>query len=46
MNANGIRCENDVRIEQLLLDDLLVKRAKADVERLIEQGPVGVRRQL
>jgi len=46
MNAEGIRCENDVRIEKLLLDDILVKRAKADLERAIEKGPVGVRRQL
>lgn len=46
MNAEGIRCENDVRLEQLLLDDVLVKRAITDLERWIEKGPVGVRRQL
>ena len=46
MNADGIRCENDVRIEQLLLEDVLVKRVKEDIERLAEKGPMGVRRQL
>jgi uncharacterized tellurite resistance protein B-like protein len=46
MNADGIRCENDVRIEQLLLDDVLIKRVKEDIERLAEKGPMGVRRQL
>jgi len=46
MNADGIRCENDVRIEQLLLEDVLIKRVKEDIERLAEKGPMGVRRQL
>ena len=46
MNAYGIRCENDERIEQLLLDDLLVKRVKEKLDRLIEKGPIGIRRQL
>jgi uncharacterized tellurite resistance protein B-like protein len=46
MNADGIRCENDVRTEQLLLEDVLIKRVKEDIERLAEKGPMGVRRQL
>lgn len=46
MNADGIRCENDVKIGQHLLDDVLVKRVKEDIDRLIENGPLGVRRQL
>ena len=46
MNADGIRCENDVKIGQHLLDDVLVKRVKEDIDRLIENGPMGVRRQL
>ena len=46
MNTDGIRCENDVRIEQLLLNDVLVKRVKAEIDRLAEKGPIGVRRQL
>lgn len=46
MDAHGIRCENDLRIGQALLDDLLVKRVKEDIDRLIEKGPMGVRRQL
>jgi len=46
MNADGIRCENDVKIGQHLLDDVLVKRVKEDIDRLIESGPMGVRRQL
>lgn len=46
MNANQIRCENDIKIEQNLLDDILVKRVKEHVERLTEKGPIGVRRRL
>jgi len=46
MNANQIRCENDIKIEQDLLDDILVKRVKEQVERLTEKGPMGVRRRL
>jgi uncharacterized tellurite resistance protein B-like protein len=46
MNANQIRCENDIKIEQNLLDDILVKRVKEHVDRLTEKGPIGVRRRL
>ncbi len=46
MNAYGIQCENDVKIAQVLLDDVFVKQTKADLERLTEQGPMGVRRRL
>ena len=46
MNANQIRCENDIKIVQNLRDDILVKRVKEHVERLTEKGPIGVRRRL
>lgn len=46
MNADSIRCENDVKIAQSLLEDVLVQRVKSDVERQLEKGPMGVRRQL
>ena len=46
MNAYGIQCENDVKIAQVLLDDVLVKQTKADLDRLTEKGPMGVRRRL
>ena len=46
MNATGIRCENDIKIEQNLLDDVLVKRVIDHVERLTEKGPMGLRRRL
>jgi hypothetical protein len=34
MNATGIRCENDVKIEQTLLNDVTVKRVEEHVDRL------------
>ncbi len=46
MNAHGIRSDNDVRIAQLLLDDVHVQQVKGQVDRLSEKGPLGVRRQL
>jgi len=46
MNANQIRCENDIKIEQNLLNDILIKRVKEHVDRLTEKGPVGIRRRL
>jgi uncharacterized tellurite resistance protein B-like protein len=46
MNAAGIRCENDEKIGQNLLDDILVRRVKDHIDRLIEKGPVGMRRRL
>jgi len=46
MNADGIRCENDVRFGQVLLDDPLVRHVKEQVDRLAEKGPMGVRRRL
>ena len=46
MNAYGIQCENDVKIAQVLLDDVLVKQTKADLDRLTGKGPMGIRRRL
>jgi len=46
MNATGIRCENDIKIEQNLLNDVLVKRVIDHVDRLTEKGPMGLRRRL
>ena len=46
MNANDIRCENDIRLCQNLLEDTLVKRVKSDIEHRFEKGPMGLRRQL
>ncbi len=46
MNAVGIRCENDVKIEQNLLDDVLVRRVKSQLDRMAEKGPIGTRRRL
>jgi hypothetical protein len=46
MNAKQIRCENDIKIEQNLLEDSMVKRIKEQVDQLTEKGPLGVRRQL
>jgi len=46
MNADNIRCENDVKIEQYLLNDVLVRRVKDHIDRLTEKGPMGVRRRL
>jgi uncharacterized tellurite resistance protein B-like protein len=46
MNAAGIRCENDEKIGQNLLDDILVRRVKDHIDRLIEKGPMGMRRRL
>jgi hypothetical protein len=46
MNAYGIQCENDLKIAQVLLDDVLVKQTKADLDRLTGKGPMGVRRRL
>jgi len=42
----AIRSDNDERIAQHLLNDVLVKRVKADLERLTEKGPLGLRRRL
>jgi len=46
LDAEGIRCENDIKIAQSLLNDVLVQRVKSDFERIFEKGPMGVRRQL
>jgi len=46
MNADGIRCEDDIRLEQTLLEDVTVKRVKEQVDRLAEKGPIGMRRKL
>ena len=46
MTADGIRCENDVRMGQTLLEDVLVKRVKDQVDQLTEKGPIGMRRRL
>jgi len=46
MNATGIRCDNDVKIAQNLLNHVLVRKVKEQVEREAEKGPMGVRRRL
>ena len=46
MNATGIRCDNDLKIAQNLLDDSLVRQVKAQVDRQSENGPMGLRRRL
>ena len=46
MNADSIRCENDIKIEQNLLNDVLVMRVKEQVDRMAEKGPLGMRRRL
>ena len=46
MNADGIRCENDVKLGQALLEDPMVKGVKDQIDRMAEKGPVGVRRKL
>ena len=46
MNAYGIRCENDVRIAEDLLNDVLVKKTMENLDRMTEKGPTGVRRRL
>ena len=46
MNAYGIRCENDVRIAEDLLNDVLVKKTMENLDRMTEKGPMGVRRRL
>ena len=46
MSADNIRCENDVKLGQVLLEDPLVKGVKEQIDRLAEQGPMGVRRKL
>ena len=46
MNADGIRCENDIKTQENLLNDTLVRRIKEQIDRLTEKGPMGMRRQL
>ena len=46
MNAYGIRCENDVKIAEVLLDDVLVRKTMENLDRMTEKGPMGVRRRL
>lgn len=46
MNAEDIRCENDVKIEQVLLNDRLVMKVREQMDRQIEKGPLGTRRRL
>ncbi len=46
MNAHGIRCENDLKIGQNLLNDVLVKRVIEHIDRQSEKGPLGMRRRL
>ena len=46
MSAENIRCENDVKLGQILLEDPLVKGVKEQIDRRTEQGPLGVRRKL
>ncbi|MBT8071852.1 MAG: M48 family metalloprotease [Gammaproteobacteria bacterium] len=46
MNASGIRCDNDTKIAQNLLNHMLVQRVKEQVDREAEKGPMGMRRRL
>ena len=46
MSAESIRCDNDLRHQQTLLEDPLVSRVKEEIDRLSEKGPMGVRRKL
>jgi uncharacterized tellurite resistance protein B-like protein len=46
MNASGIRCDNDIKIAQNLLNHMLVRRVKDQVDREAEKGPMGMRRRL
>ena len=46
MNASGIRCDNDIKIAQNLLNHMLVQRVKEQVDREAEKGPMGMRRRL
>jgi uncharacterized tellurite resistance protein B-like protein len=46
VSAENIRCDNDLRHQQTLLEDPLVKRVKEEIDRLSEKGPMGVRRKL
>lgn len=46
MSADHIRCDNDRKHQQALLQDPLVKRVKEEIDRLSEKGPMGVRRKL
>jgi uncharacterized tellurite resistance protein B-like protein len=46
MNASGIRCDNDIKIAQNLLNHMLVQRVKEQVDRESEKGPLGMRRRL
>ncbi|MGA9575013.1 MAG: M48 family metallopeptidase [Lysobacterales bacterium] len=46
MDAIGIRCDNDLKIAQNLLDDVTVKQVKEQVDRESETGPMGLRRRL
>ena len=46
MNATGIRCDNDLKIAQMLLHDSLVKKVREKVAGLSENGPMGLRRKL
>jgi tellurite resistance protein len=46
INAESIRCSNDLKRYKALLEDQEVKRANEQIEKLEEEGPTGVRRQL
>ena len=46
MKAHGIRCENDLKLAEGLLNDVLVQKTRADLDRMTEKGPMGVRRRL
>ncbi|NNK99470.1 MAG: M48 family metalloprotease [Xanthomonadales bacterium] len=46
MNASGIRCDNDTKIAENLLNHMLVQRVKEQVDREAEKGPMGMRRRL
>jgi hypothetical protein len=46
MKAHGIRCENDLKLAEDLLNDVMVQKTRADLDRMTEKGPMGVRRRL
>lgn len=46
MNAEHIRCSNDLRLYQSLLEDPDVVRVTEQIDRFEKKGPMGVRRHL
>ena len=46
MNANTIRCDNDLKLYNKLLQEPQVRRIKEQIDRQEEKGPMGIRRHL